>query len=167
MNNPDNPIKLPALETFREDLYSLPNASLIQRAYAVSLDFAFFSPLLILITLPLDRYFERLLIHHQEFKKIALTMILGLIPGTFYFLLPTLLGGQTLGKRAVGIRVVAVNHTNNLTFLQVVMREVFGKALTVMTLGIGILLALFSKKNQTLHDKVSSTKVVSYRYLKP
>ncbi|OGY07789.1 MAG: hypothetical protein A2782_01450 [Candidatus Blackburnbacteria bacterium RIFCSPHIGHO2_01_FULL_43_15b] len=66
---------------------------------------------------------------------------------------------QTLGKKVMGIRVVdAQGKTPNmLTFF---LREVVGKLVSGIILGIGYLIVLWDGRKQALHDKIASTYVV-------
>ncbi|MBI2590329.1 MAG: RDD family protein [Candidatus Blackburnbacteria bacterium] len=67
--------------------------------------------------------------------------------------------GQTLGKKVMGIKVVdAQGKTPNmLTFF---LREIVGKMVSGIILGIGYLMVLWDSRKQALHDKIASTYVV-------
>jgi uncharacterized RDD family membrane protein YckC/Tfp pilus assembly major pilin PilA len=65
----------------------------------------------------------------------------------------------TLGKRALGIKVVSLDGAR-ITFARATGRY-FGYLLSGLLLGIGYLMAAFTKRKQALHDKMSSTLVVS------
>lgn len=67
--------------------------------------------------------------------------------------------GQTLGKKVMGIKVVdAKGKTPGaLTFF---LREIVGKMVSGIILGIGYLMVLWDGKKQALHDKIASTYVV-------
>lgn len=64
----------------------------------------------------------------------------------------------TLGKRAMGIKVVALSG-QRLTFMHALGRW-FAAALSYLTLYIGFLLAAFTERKQALHDFVAQTLVV-------
>lgn len=64
----------------------------------------------------------------------------------------------TLGKRAVGIRVVGLDG-RQISFGRATGRH-FGKILSAFTLEIGFLMAGFTKQKQALHDMVAGTLVI-------
>jgi len=64
----------------------------------------------------------------------------------------------TIGKRAV--RAMVVNEAGlPINFRQALIRNV-SKILSAIPLGLGFFWAVFSKKNQTWHDKIAKTYVV-------
>ena len=67
----------------------------------------------------------------------------------------------TLGKRIVGLRVVSENSTNQLTFVQLGLRESLGKSFSFLLIGVGFLMILFSDGRKSLHDMLFKTRVVS------
>lgn len=67
----------------------------------------------------------------------------------------------TLGKLTVGIKVTS-SEGSRLSFLRATGRT-FGKFLSVLTLGIGFLMAGFTRRKQALHDLVAGCVVVKYR----
>ena len=64
----------------------------------------------------------------------------------------------TLGKMALGIRVVDINYAR-ISFGQATGRYV-GSIISAITLGVGFLIQPFTKKKQTLHDMMASCLVV-------
>jgi uncharacterized RDD family membrane protein YckC len=68
-------------------------------------------------------------------------------------------GGQTLGKMAVDIRVVAADEDQVLDLGRASMRTAVWLALAV-PLGLGFLTALFSDDRRALHDRFAGTRVV-------
>ena len=100
----------------------------------------------------------------DNIKNISfLTKILVQFPGTLiawiYYVLMTKKYGATLGKKAVGIRVVS-DKSKNLTWGQVILRETIGKIISAIILYVGYILAGFTGRKQALHDKIASTTVV-------
>jgi uncharacterized RDD family membrane protein YckC len=67
--------------------------------------------------------------------------------------------GQTLGKKAMGIRVVRRSNGAPLGYGLAIGR-VLARFVEGFTFGIGLLLALFDDQNQTIHDKIAGTLVV-------
>ena len=144
------------------DLSIYQPATLTLRWYALTLDLTFVGPLDVLIHLPFERYLERLHAYGFNAQYYALAALLTTIPIFFYFVAPTCLGGQTLGKRVVGIKVVSESKTP-ISAWQAVKREMIGKFLSVMTLGLGIITMLFDAKRRTLHDRVAGTVVLALK----
>lgn len=75
-----------------------------------------------------------------------------------YFVLLTYFGGCTLGKRAMGLRVVDAGG-GRCRFLDVLYRETVGRYLSGF-LCIGYLLALGDRECRALHDRICDTRVV-------
>jgi uncharacterized RDD family membrane protein YckC len=75
-----------------------------------------------------------------------------------YFSAFTAVGGQTIGKMAVGIRVVA-DRRGSLDGSAAIHRTVVG-TLSVVTLGLGFLPALVGADRRALHDRLSGTRVI-------
>ena len=76
-----------------------------------------------------------------------------------YYIMTTFFFGASFGKLCLQLRVVDRDTCGKPTLWQVFFRETFGKFLSLMTLGIGYLMAL--RENRTaLHDWLSDTKVV-------
>jgi uncharacterized RDD family membrane protein YckC len=75
-----------------------------------------------------------------------------------YFAAFTAMGGQTIGKMAAGIRVVADDH-----FImdppRAITRTLTG-AVSLATLGLGLIPALIGPDRRALHDRVAHTHVV-------
>ncbi|MDN3358789.1 RDD family protein [Actinomadura sp. DC4] len=72
--------------------------------------------------------------------------------------------GQTIGKRALGIRVVRSQDEGPISYGTAAWRVVFEYLLAIITFGIGGLLdiawILWDPRKQALHDKVAKTYVV-------
>ncbi len=101
---------------------------------------------------------------------IILTPILGGDDGVFYNPLGVVLGpgyaifmlvkyGATLGKMALGIKVVKQDGSGNINVVEGFLREVVGKFLSSFFL-IGYLWMLWDANKQTWHDKIAGTLVV-------
>ena len=69
--------------------------------------------------------------------------------------------GGTLGKLALGLRVVN-KHGEYVSFLQAIARQIL-RVLNALIFYTGILLILFTKDKQTLHDYVTSSYVIKYK----
>ena len=84
--------------------------------------------------------------------------ILSLVISALYYIWPYSTSGQTLGKRALGIKVVSVDGSP-LTWRKGIMRSV-GYFLSDLSLGLGYLCALWDRNKQAGHDKIAGTYVV-------
>lgn len=76
-----------------------------------------------------------------------------------YFCAFTSIGGQTIGKMAVRIQVVADDDTT-LDPARAVRRVLTG-ALSLLTFGLGFIPALIGPDRRALHDRVARTRVVA------
>lgn len=157
------PHQLVAVHEAVEDFTVYQPATFTQRWYALTIDLALSTPVDVLVHLPFKRYLERLSAFGLEGRYAAFYVLLWAIPMLLYFIAPTLIWGQTLGKRIVGIRVVRASFGPNLTFQAVLLRETVGKALSLATLGIGFFMAIFTDRHRALHDYVGKTQVITYR----
>jgi uncharacterized RDD family membrane protein YckC len=93
----------------------------------------------------------------QAIPVLPLALFLLMVKGS-YFSVFTALGGQTVGKMATGIRVVA-DDDRNVGPSRAVQRTLAALA-SVATVGIGFAPALFAGDRRTLHDRVAGTRVV-------
>ncbi|MBI3485879.1 RDD family protein [Candidatus Daviesbacteria bacterium] len=67
--------------------------------------------------------------------------------------------GQTFGKRVMHLKVVDQRgKTPSMGTLFI--REIIGKWVSALILGIGYLMIIWDKKKQGLHDKIASTYVI-------
>lgn len=67
-------------------------------------------------------------------------------------------GGQTLGKRALGVRVIGPDGSPP-GFLRAVLRESIGKYISEFVFCLGYLWMLWDDDQQTWHDKIAGTTV--------
>ena len=146
-----------------EDFSVYRPAGLVQRWYAITLDLAFFGPLNLLVSIPFARYAEHLEAYGHSTRLVILIILLRLIPVLIYFVWPTWVHGQTLGKRIVGLKVIRTDWRPQLSFGAVIMREIIGKLFGLALLGGGFLMMLFNRRCQALHDHLSATCVIDYR----
>lgn len=84
-----------------------------------------------------------------------------LLAVTNFVILPIALG-QTVGKLLTGLQVVQKDG-NNLTFSEAAIRHLIGYPLTLLTGGLGFLLAAFTPSGKALHDYIAGTVVVQGR----
>jgi uncharacterized RDD family membrane protein YckC len=76
-----------------------------------------------------------------------------------YFAAFTAVGGQTIGKMALRLRVVGEDRTPIDGALAV--KRTLAGAVSALTLGLGYIPALFDGERRTLHDRVARTRVVA------
>lgn len=89
----------------------------------------------------------------------AMSNILGIIIGWLYFAFMESSEAQaTIGKKALGIMVIDA-HGKRISFYRASGRH-FGKIVSSITLGIGFIMAGFTKKKQALHDMMFDCLVV-------
>lgn len=86
-----------------------------------------------------------------------IVVFLGLVKAA-YFCVFTLVGGQTIGKMAARIRVVAEDG-RGLDPARAIQRTLAG-ALSVVTLGLAFVPAVLSSDRRALHDRLARTRVV-------
>lgn len=97
----------------------------------------------------------------DQWSQIGISTVLS-FPVMFYTLaLETFLDGQTLGKKALKIRVVKIDGFQ-ATFSDYVVRWFF-RIVDIWLFGIGFFVIIFSKKLQRLGDMAAGTGVISLR----
>lgn len=85
-------------------------------------------------------------------------LIASLIGLTNFVLLP-LFTGRSLGKMIVGLRIVR-SDGGQAGIPQLLLRQVLGYILTILTLGLGFLVSALNGSGRALHDYVSGTIVI-------
>lgn len=68
--------------------------------------------------------------------------------------------GATLGKKALGLRVVSTSGSSPIGYGSAAVRYV-GRIVSAIPLGLGYFWMLWDKDKQTWHDKMASTYVVN------
>jgi uncharacterized RDD family membrane protein YckC len=85
-------------------------------------------------------------------------LIMILLALTNLVILP-MFSGKSIGKFLTGLQIV--NTDGNLpSFTTILIRHLIGYPITILTAGLGFLLALFNRKGRALHDLVSGTIVI-------
>lgn len=101
------------------------------------------------------------LIFHYTLKDIVIYIVY-----VSYFILFTYFAGTTIGKRVMNLRVVNKDGSEKLTLLNVIYREIIGRFLCKMTVGIGYLLVGFHPEKCGLQDLLCDTKVIYAKTVK-
>jgi len=78
------------------------------------------------------------------------------------FLAFPLFRGQTVGKMLTGLTILNIDGTN-VSIGGILMRNVIGYLLTILTVGIGFLISAVNKSGRSLHDFLAGTIVVHGR----
>jgi predicted Zn finger-like uncharacterized protein len=89
----------------------------------------------------------------------VLVELLSLILSLFYWIFFTGYCGQTPGKMLLRIKVIR-SDGEPLTYGLAFYREVIGKFISGIILGIGYLMAAFDEQKQGLHDRMAKTYVI-------
>ena len=89
----------------------------------------------------------------------TISTLIGFAVGWGYYVFMTHKFQATLGKMAVGVRVVD-DGGQKLSLGKVILRETIGKFVSGVLLGIGYLMVAFTSKKQGLHDMISQSTVV-------
>lgn len=98
--------------------------------------------------------------HDPEERMIMFTVAsFGLVLGYAYRVFFIGYCGQTPGKMAARIKVVRTDGAD-VSYARAFLREVVGKFLSKIILGIGYLMVAIDPRKQGLHDKIADTYVV-------
>ncbi|MFK7822820.1 MAG: RDD family protein [Oligoflexales bacterium] len=137
-------------------------ASPRSRVLAFVIDFTFQVSLVRLFQAIFSAYVQQKIawaIHNpQLFADIC--AFAAIVAYTFY---PLYSSGQTLGKKALGIRVVRSNYRGDLSILSIFLRELVGKPIALVSLFLGFFMILLNSEHRGFHDYLSSSRVISYR----
>lgn len=95
---------------------------------------------------------------HKIFFAFTIWTVLSYLITSFYFVSLTFFNGQTIGKMALGIKVVSTEERNP-SFFEIIIRELFGKYLSSI-MEIGYLMIGPDKEKRGLHDRLADTRVV-------
>ncbi len=96
---------------------------------------------------------------HMGGSLSVLLQLFSLILSLFYWIFFTGYCGQTPGKMLLRIQVVTVDGAP-LGYGKAFYREVVGKFISSIILGIGYLMAAFDEQKQGLHDRMAKTYVI-------
>jgi uncharacterized RDD family membrane protein YckC len=78
----------------------------------------------------------------------------------FYYVYFTGSKGQTLGKKAMKIKVVKEDDNSVPGYGTAFLREIVGKFVSSLVLSLGYFWAIWDPKKQTWHDKIAHTLVI-------
>lgn len=130
-------------------------ATFWQRAGAYIMDIIIQIVIAVLILIPIIVVAGEDIVDNEGFVNI-----LSVVVGWIYFAsLESSAKQATFGKTMMGLKVVDLNG-NRISFLRATGRH-FARILSVLTLLIGYLMVLFTKKRQGLHDMIAGTYVLT------
>lgn len=86
-------------------------------------------------------------------------IVIALVVLVVNFILVAGLTGRTVGKWATGLRIQRVNG-RKLRLPRAIVRHCIGYPLSIATLGLGFLLAVFNRRGRALEDLIAGTIVV-------
>ena len=95
---------------------------------------------------------------HLNYSGSGISLIISWL---YFALMESSERGATVGKMAVGLRVVT-DQGQRLSFLHATGRY-FAKFISAIILGIGFLMVAFTDRKRGLHDMIASTLVVKVR----
>jgi predicted Zn finger-like uncharacterized protein len=95
----------------------------------------------------------------ESFSVIAITWLCSMAVSVTYYVFFTGYNGQTPGKMALRIQVVRCDGTP-MSYGRAFLREIVGKFVSSIILGIGYLMVAFDRDKQGLHDKIAGTYVI-------
>jgi uncharacterized RDD family membrane protein YckC len=131
--------------------YPLVFAGPMRRLYAFTIDFG-----LIMMVIYSVAPLANGNIFSEEAAAPDLIFFLG------YFIIPTILWGRTPGKWVAGI--VVVDSDGRTPGPAAIPREMIGKLVSFLAVGIGFLWLIPDEKHQGWHDKIAGTFVVDNPY---
>lgn len=85
-------------------------------------------------------------------------LIMILLAITNFIIFP-MIGGQSVGKMLTGLRVVRIGG-GAASFGRLLVRHLIGYPLIILTLGLGLLIAVLNYRGRALHDFLAGTIVV-------
>ncbi len=99
-------------------------------------------------------------------SSLTLTTVQMLVQGisylisAFYYVYFIGKNGQTIGKMALGIKVVKLETQAPPGYVGAFLREIVGKILSAAVFGLGYFWMLWDGQKQTWHDKIAGTIVI-------
>ncbi len=92
----------------------------------------------------------------------GIAWITGLVLTLLNFFVLPLWRGQTVGKMVTGLTILRMDGTR-IGITSLLLRNILGYGLTVLTVGLGFLIAAVNKSGRALHDLIGGTIVVRGR----
>jgi uncharacterized RDD family membrane protein YckC len=144
------------------DAEALPKAGFWVRAVAALVDGVLVAVIQFLLTFMLTIFAARVGVLHGQEARIAMagiTWLFGMVVSYAYYVFFTGYCGQTPGKMAIRVKVIRTSGAE-IGYGRAALREIVGKSLSALILGIGYLMVAFDSQKQGLHDKIADTYVI-------
>ena len=135
----------------KQTVYPMNFAGPMRRLYAFTIDFGLIMMIIYAVAPAANG-----VMFNQEAAPQDLIFFFG------YFIIPTIIWGRTPGKWVAGI--VVVDSAGQTPGPAAIPREMIGKLVSYLAVGIGILWLIFDPKRQGWHDKIAGTYVVDNLY---
>ena len=124
---------------------------------------SFFIDYILIVAVPVLGLVFSLLIDDNPAKASnSATWLIAILVAVSDMIIFPLLSGQTLGMMICGLRIVRPDGREPSAG-RVILRNTVGYLLTVLTLGIGFVIAAVTPTHRVLHDYISGTMVVHGR----
>lgn len=95
----------------------------------------------------------------QDLQTVA--SLINFLIGAAYYIYFIGSTGQTIGKKLLKIKVVKKDDTTtNPDYVATFLREIIGKPISALVLGLGYFWMLWDKQKQTWADKIAGTVVI-------
>ncbi len=131
-------------------------AGFIVRFAAFAVDFL----VIVLISIVVGFFFAIITkIANINWNVETVSSFVGFLLNAGYYVFMTYNYGATIGKRVFGLKVKSVKD-EKLDIGAVIVREIAGKFISIMLIGLGYLWIVFDRRKQGLHDKLAGTIVV-------
>lgn len=95
----------------------------------------------------------------ESFAAAIMLMLFSCAISIAYYVVFTGACGQTPGKMLLRLKVLR-SDGSSLTYGRAALREIVGKFVSGITLGVGYLMVAFDARKQGLHDKIADTCVI-------
>lgn len=95
----------------------------------------------------------------ESYAMLAITWLCSVAVSITYYVYFTGYNGQTPGKMALRIQVIRSDGTP-MSYGRAFLREIIGKFVSSILLGIGYLMVAFDRQKQGLHDRIAGTYVI-------
>jgi uncharacterized RDD family membrane protein YckC len=145
-----------------EDLDQYEAATFGQRAFAIFIDSFFLG----IVSRMMNFLLKGLMVYLTARSPVggaAMSFAVQTVLSFYILAWPLTEWGCTAGKKVMGLRVVNTKSHGDITLWQAFNREIFGKGLSSLLLGIGYLQVLTRPDRLALHDRLCHTRVIRYK----
>ncbi len=155
------------MNTFDQATPAYVRANFGQRALATLLDLVILatlsSPVTVVISAA-DLLFRKIYAENLPAHYDSMVLVFNLVSGLFltfiyvgYFYKHR---GTSLGKSLLNLKVVCLPYGESPSYKVALLRDIFGKFISVFVFFIGYIMVLFRKDRRALHDLISDTVVL-------